>query len=202
MATRFLAPLRVTPNMVTTASFVFSLLVFWLFLEGHFLSGILCGWAMAFLDTVDGKLARVTLTSSKWGNVFDHGIDLVAPPLWWLAWWLGLPGHEAGPLYWLVWIVLGGHVAGKLVEQAFISTFGLKTHVWQKLDSDFRLITARRNPNLAILMIFAAAGFPAIGYGALAVWVVFCLGFHGVRYAKALGQRRSGLEVRSWLDAH
>ena len=70
---------------------------------------------MALLDTVDGKLARVTLTSSKWGNVFDHGIDLVAPPVWWLrlvAW----PGCTT-PIPWIawsVWVVLGGHLAGKL----------------------------------------------------------------------------------------
>ena len=32
---------------------------------------------MTFLDTVDGKLARCTIASSKLGNIFDHGIDLV-----------------------------------------------------------------------------------------------------------------------------
>ena len=45
---------------------------------------------MTFLDTVDGKLARVTITSTKLGNVFDHGIDLIHPPFWYLAWGMGL----------------------------------------------------------------------------------------------------------------
>ena len=44
---------------------------------------------MTFLDTVDGKLARTTLTSSKWGDIFDHGIDLVHPPFWYVAWGAG-----------------------------------------------------------------------------------------------------------------
>ena len=42
------------------------------------------------LDTVDGKLARCTITSSKIGEAIDHGIDLVHPPFWWWAWGVGL----------------------------------------------------------------------------------------------------------------
>ena len=62
---------------------------------------------MTFLDTVDGKLARVTVTSTKLGNVFDHGIDLVHPPLWYLAWGIGLalepPAIAGVPLSLLYW---------------------------------------------------------------------------------------------------
>ena len=45
------------------------------------------------LDTVDGKLARCTGQSSKWGNIFDHGVDLVHPPFWWWAWAEGLEAY-------------------------------------------------------------------------------------------------------------
>ncbi len=40
---------------------------------------------MTFLDTVDGKLARVTLTSSKFGDIFGprHRPDPSALPWWW-----------------------------------------------------------------------------------------------------------------------
>ena len=44
------------------------------------------GLVFMVLDTVDGKLARCTITSSGWGNVFDHGVDLIHPPFWWWAW--------------------------------------------------------------------------------------------------------------------
>ena len=67
-----------------------TVLAFWLFLKGQFAAGFVAAWAMTFLDTVDGKLARTTLTSSKWGDIFDHGIDLVHPPFWYVAWALGL----------------------------------------------------------------------------------------------------------------
>ena len=198
--TRVLARLRITPNMVTLASFLFAVAVFYFFWQGQFAAGLACGWAMAFLDTVDGKLARVTLTSSKWGNLFDHGIDLVAPPLWWLAWWYGLDGAAPGGDMATLAAVLGGHVAGKLLEQAFITTFGLKVHVWQRLDSRFRLFTARRNPNLAILTVAVLLGAPGGGLVVVAVWIMVSLLFHAGRYVRALMARSSGAEIRSWLE--
>jgi len=198
--TRVLSRLGVTPNQVTFVSLLFAIATGILFWNGLYLPGVACGWAMALLDTVDGKLARVTLTSSKWGNVFDHGIDIVAPPLWWLAWWLGLPDNSSSWIAWSVWVVLGGHLAGKLIEQAFISTFGFKIHMWQPFDSMFRLVTARRNPNLIILSLAALAGAPGIGYLVLAAWIIICFDLHAVRYLQAFVLYRNGEEIKPWLS--
>ena len=197
--TQILARLGVTPNQVTFVGLLLSIATLILFWNGLFLWGLLCAWLMALLDTVDGKLARVTLTSSKWGNVFDHGIDLVAPPLWWLAWWFGLNDHSNAWIAWSVWIVLGGHLAGKLIEQAFISTFGFKVHMWRQFDSTFRLIAARRNPNLIILTLAALAGFPAAGYLMLAAWIIISFDVHVVRYIQAFVLRKNGTAIDSWL---
>lgn len=198
--TRILARMSITPNQVTFVGLLLSIATLALFWNGLFLWGLLCAWIMALLDTVDGKLARVTLTASKWGNVFDHGIDIVAPPLWWLAWWFGLPDTSGSWLAWSVWIVLGGHLAGKLIEQAFISTFKFKIHMWQRFDSHFRLVTARRNPNLIILTLAALAGVPGAGYLALAVWIVISFDIHTVRYLQAFILRKNGARIGSWLE--
>ncbi len=197
--TRQAARAGISPNMVTSLSLLCSIAVFISFATGHFATGLAFGWAMALLDTVDGKLARVTLTSSKWGNVFDHGIDLVAPPLWWLGWWLGMPGHDQGPAVLLLVLVLGGHVAGKLVEQAFITLFGFKIHIWTRLDSRFRLITARRNPNLLILSIGLILVSPLAAYWAMATWIIISLLFHFVRLLQALDMEKAGSPPSSWL---
>jgi phosphatidylglycerophosphate synthase len=198
--TRAFASAGISPNAVTSASLAFSVGVFACFAQGFFVAGLACGFAMAFLDTVDGKLARVTLTSSRWGNIFDHGIDLIAPPCWWFAWWLGLGEGATGLMALSVLVVLGGHIAGKLVEQAFIWSFGIKVHIWRPVDSQFRLITARRNMNLLILTPFALAGFAFAGYLAVASWVTICLGVHCVRYGVALAARRRGEAITSWLE--
>ena len=81
-ATRLCAVAGISPNQVTFFSLGLVILAGILFSYGYFVLGLALGWVMTFLDTVDGKLARVTVTSTKWGNIFDNGIDLIHPPLW------------------------------------------------------------------------------------------------------------------------
>ena len=109
IATQVLAARGVTPNMVTSVAAAATVAAFFLFLQGQYGWGLLAAWFMTFLDTVDGKLARTTLTSSKWGDVFDHGIDLVHPPFWYIAWALGLSERTAkrGWAYARAWLYRG-----------------------------------------------------------------------------------------------
>src|SRR3546814_14208451 len=76
--------------MVTLASLLLVGAAFYWFAAGQYAIGLVAAWLMTFLDTVDGKLERVTVTHTKFGNVFDHGIDLVPPPFWYWAWMIGL----------------------------------------------------------------------------------------------------------------
>jgi len=55
------------PNQVTLVGLGLVILAGILFYSGFFALGLTAGWIMTFLDTVDGKLARVTVTSSKFG---------------------------------------------------------------------------------------------------------------------------------------
>ena len=61
---------------------------------GVFALGLLAAWLMTFLDTVDGKLARVSLQSSKLGHWMDHGLDIIHPPIWYWCWAQGLGQDE------------------------------------------------------------------------------------------------------------
>jgi phosphatidylglycerophosphate synthase len=201
--TRWAAARGITPNTVTTASLLLVFLVTWLFAQGYFLVAIPAAWAMTFLDTVDGKLARVTLTSSPWGNVYDHGIDLIHPPFWWWAWYHGIQpvsGTQSGAVELAFWIILGGYLLGRALEGIFVRAFKIQTHVWRPIDSFFRTITARRNPNMAILTVATVAGAPVEGFIAVGVWTVISVVFHAVRLGQAWRvQRRQG-EIRSWLS--
>src|SRR5690606_37377537 len=84
-ATQACVRLGITANMVTLASLLLVGAAFYWFAAGQYAVGLVAAWLMTFLDTVDGKLARVTVTHTKFGNVFDHGIDLVHPPFWYWA---------------------------------------------------------------------------------------------------------------------
>jgi phosphatidylglycerophosphate synthase len=202
-ATRWCAARGISANMVTAASLLLVLLAMWLFARGYFGVGLVVAWLMTFLDTVDGKLARVTLTSSRIGNVFDHGIDLVHPPFWYVAWYFGVAAGETQTqallLAGAVWTAVIGYVVGRLQEGFFLWRYGLEIHAWRRLDSVFRLFTARRNPNLAILTAATIAGRPDLGLQAVAAWTVLSLAFHFWRIAQAERRRRAGEPVRSWL---
>ena len=201
--TRFLAPLGVTPNMVTTLGAIMTVIAFWLFLTGQFIPGLIAAWAMTFLDTVDGKLARTTLRSSKWGDMFDHGLDLIHPPFWYIAWALGLVTSGTG---WsnefftlVIAAILGGYVLQRVIEGIAIKWLGLEIHIWRPIDTLFRQITARRNPNLMILTLFTLVAKPDWGLLAVALWTVICLGLHGVQLIQAFAEKRKNGNLASWL---
>lgn len=198
--TRVCANNGITPNQVTSASLVLVFAAMWLFWTGHFGWGMLAAWVMTFLDTVDGKLARVTLQSSPWGNVFDHSIDLIHPPFWWWAWIVGLPAagfayeHASVALT----VIVAGYVLQRIEEGIFMACFKMDMHVWQRFDSRLRLITARRNPNLLILSASLLVGRPDVGISVVALWTAVCLVLHALRIVQAAFARRHG-PLRSWL---
>lgn len=201
--TRWAAQAGMTPNMVTAAGAVLCVAAFFLFLNGWYWTGVLAGFAFMVLDTVDGKLARCTGQSSYWGNIFDHGIDLIHPPFWWWAWAEGLAayGRPFERVYELLIVgaIVFGYVAQRIIEGIFMRRFGMHIHVWQRIDSTFRLVTARRNPNMVILLFCLALGRPDLGIELVALWTILSLIFHAVRLAQANARRDRGQPVISWL---
>ena len=202
--TRLAAWLGVTPNMVTVIGAVFCVAATFAFAEGAYWLGMALGLVFMVLDTVDGKLARCTITSSWWGNVFDHGVDLVHPPFWWWFWATGL-AHWGLALsdtafWWVQGAIIGGYVVQRAIEGLFMRDFdGMHIHVWERFDSRFRLITARRNPNMVILFVSVIFARPDIGIVAVAVWTVVSCLVHLVRLVQAIALARKGVKIRSWL---
>ena len=204
-ATRGCVRLGITPNQVTAFSLALVIVAGVLFAHGEFAWGLLAGWIMTFLDTVDGKLARVTVTSTELGNIFDHGIDLIHPPFWYLAWGMGLaPGAAAAlgvPLSLLYWAIFAGYIGGRLCEGAFrqwIAPFTIYT--WRQFDSFFRLIAARRNPSMLMLTAGFALGRPELGLLAVAAWTALSAAILLVRLLMAAHARRKRGPLGSWLS--
>lgn len=203
--TRIAASLKMTPNMVTAIGATLCIVATLLFYQGLFWAGVACGFVFMVLDTVDGKLARCTVTSSKWGNVFDHGIDLVHPPFWWYAWGVGLGkvglGLDNATFAAIMIAIVVGYVVQRLFEGTFLKAAGMDMHVWRPFDSRFRLITARRNPNMVILVASLLAGRPDIGLIALAWWTILSLLVHGVQVVQMLAAKKRGETIRSWMES-
>lgn len=199
---RLCAKLGITPNMVTGFGFLLMLLACWLFANGHYAVGLAAGWVMTFLDTVDGKLARVTVRSSRFGHVLDHGMDLIHPPFWYWLWGVGLVayepllGLELADLYWLIVV---GYVGGRAVEGLFHTLGEASIFSWRPFDAYFRLITARRNPCMILLTASVLVGRPDWGLVAVALWTAGTTAVLCLRLLQGLVARLRGGPLKSWL---
>ena len=202
--TRWAARAGLAPNHVTLIGAFLCFMTAWLWWRGHYWSGMACGFGFMVLDTVDGKLARCTGQSSKWGNVFDHGIDLVHPPFWYWAWFKGLKvtDHGFDKLFVISMLtaIVGGYIAQRVIEGIFLARYKMDIHVWRKFDSNFRLVTARRNPNMVILLASLIGGYPWIGIQLVALWTLISLIVHAVQLAQANDRARRGKPIVSWLE--
>jgi len=198
--------LGIRPNHVTIFGFSLMVVALILFTRGIFGWGLAAGWMMTFLDTVDGKLARTTLTSSRFGHYLDKVTDIVHPPFWYLAWAGAIWENFVSPtpdisIGEVVGAIFCFYVIGRLLEAlgSWVLVSG-GIFVWKPLDSFFRLITARRNTCLPLLTLGAALGRPDLGLWLVGAWTVATTLFLAIRLLAA-GIARKGTDgpLRSWL---
>ena len=203
--TRACAAAKLTPNMVTTIGLILCIAATYYFYHGQWALGFITGWLMTFLDTVDGKLARTTMSYSSWGNIYDHGIDLIHPPFWYYAWFIGLEGlfSTDDTLSIALIAILIGYVVDRVIEGIFIAQHGFHIHVWRQFNSFLRIYTARRNPNTFIFMIGVVlsiwiTGASQYGFYAVAIWTWVCI---LINIIVVLGSNLTRKPVVSWMDS-
>ena len=202
-AVRICAGLGITPNMVTTIGLLLVIAACFLFAHQYYAWGLLAGWIMTYLDTVDGKLARVTINSSQFGHLYDHMIDLIHPPIWYIIWGgslIGFSGAMGLSLDQMNWAIIIAYISGRIVEVIFQLLGSCGVFTWRPIDAWFRLITARRNPCMILLTLSVLAGRPDWGFIAVTFWTVLTTIVLNLRlvYATAIRLRHGPLS--SWLS--
>ena len=198
--------LKITPNMVTSFGWVLTIFTGIAFYYGYFVLGLVSAWVMTFLDTVDGKLARVTLQSSKIGHVMDHGLDIVHPPIWYWCWSIGLQEDQLTFLgltfsvsFWF-WLMFAAYVGGRISEGLFQLSFNdISIFCWRPIDSYHRLITARRNPCLILLTIAILVFDPNLGFMWIVTWTAISTVLLATRFVTACVVRLVKGPLESWI---
>ena len=103
-------------------------------------------------------------------------------------------------MFWtVIAAILGGYVLQRLIEGIAIKWLGLEIHIWRPIDTLFRQVTARRNPNLILLTLFTAMAKPDWGLLAVAIWTVICLGLHVLQILQAFRAKASTGPLTSWM---
>ncbi len=172
------------PNVLTQISLVLCFAAVPLWAEGQWLAGFACAYGMSILDSVDGKVARLTFTDSKIGNVLDHGVDQVHPPFWYFAWAWGLGARSAAdPLYMAaIWLIVL-YFADRIVLAVAKRRLGFALHAATPLDTAVRGVIARRNITMTIMAAALLAGEGAAGLVIVTVWQGLTFAWHGWRTA-------------------
>jgi phosphatidylglycerophosphate synthase len=181
---------RLHPNWVTLASAVLAFAAVPLFAAGWFWAGLLAAYTMSVLDSVDGKVARLTLTDSALGNVLDHGLDIVHPPLWYLAWAWGLGGRSMDdPVLQAGLLLTAFYITDRLVLAVPKAVFKRGLHSLTRLDARIRAIIARRNVNMAIFTVGLAFGLANEAFYVIVAWQGATLAWHAIRTVQLISRR-------------
>jgi phosphatidylglycerophosphate synthase len=188
---RPLARWRVHPNWVTAVSIAATFAAVPAFAAGDWLLGLTLAYGMSLLDSVDGKLARLTFTSSRLGGVLDHGLDMVHPPLWYLAWAWALGGGQVGSLpFGMGLLMTGVYVVDRAIAGIFRGRTGVSIHDCTRLDARLRTFISRRNVNIVVFTLALALealrpglGAPLACFYLIVGWQVACFLWHTQRLA-------------------
>jgi phosphatidylglycerophosphate synthase len=202
--TRLLARIGIGPNPVTFIGIVLTFLAGWLFFRANWGWALIAAWLMTFLDTVDGKLARATVNSSRFGGWLDHANDVIHPPLWWACVALGLIAESGGDPDRAIWISLGiialFYLLGRISEVRFHLSFGFNQFLWRPFDSALRRVISRRNIILLILTVGALLQNVDRAFEAAALWCAISIGLQCIRWMQAEATRLAGRPVENWME--
>lgn len=124
--------LGITPNVITVASFVFAIVAAVFFAlaapgrEYFLFIGAAAVSVNAILDGLDGRLARLTNTSSKRGDYLDHVVDRYSDAVI----ILGLALSPLGSLTWGLFALVGTFLTSYMGTQAQAMGLGRNYAGW------------------------------------------------------------------------
>ena len=156
---RSVARTPITPNQITVFTGMVAFAATYLFATGSFGWGLATAFLVNVLDGVDGKLARVKLQATRYGDRLDHILDVAFEFSWYVGLGWGLlqaPGHRL-PLQVGVGMV-GVMAASRAVSGIYKLLSGRQIHDHRSFDRAFRLVAGRRNIYTVILLVGLVAG--------------------------------------------
>ncbi|WP_374313291.1 CDP-alcohol phosphatidyltransferase family protein [Dongia sp.] len=201
-----LARARVHPNAVTIFSIILALGAIPIWAIGEtwsFWTGFAMAYGMSVLDSVDGKLARLTFTDSRLGNFLDHGLDMVHPPFWYLSWAYGLGLATLGwgsTLGLATILIMAFYVVDRLILKVYPTFFQRAFHTHSKLDGRMRTFIARRNITLPMFIVGYALGYALEAFYLIVAWQILTAAYHGGRTFWILVVDRAHLKDRRPTD--
>lgn len=180
--TRLAAKTPITPNLVTAAAQICSFGAIPFLAFGWLWTGLLMTAGFIIFDSLDGKLARMTIRLSKVADRFDHLTSTPTRSAWYLAigWYLMNGNLFSGVgLFGLLYGVMP--YADKFTGIIFNAKFGRSPLDYTPLDARVHLFTVRKN-DIFLMLIGQAFGFFETTFVIASVWALFTWLWHFYRF--------------------
>ncbi len=183
--TRWLSRMEVSPNLLTLLSILGIWAAIPCFATGQIGWGILSAWVGVILDSMDGKLARLTVNLSDAMGALEHAAAMPGLGLWFVALgWFLADGEllSSTPASISCWLLVSAFLADKVVSGTFKKVYGYELFDARPLDAAFHLIAARRNIHLLLLTVGAISDSIATAFECMAAGMVASFLFHLARF--------------------
>jgi phosphatidylglycerophosphate synthase len=172
---------RITPNQITIAGFIIGCSATAAFALGRVGLGILAALLFGIVDGLDGKQSRVKIEMTERGE-WEHHLDYLIENSWWvaIAFHLWRSGQFPNVFYFFA-LLIGSHLLDEFAKRRAKMAKGRLLDDITPFDRAFRLIAARRNVYVWILLGgFLLDAFPQ-SYAVICGWAAVSAAVHLVR---------------------
>lgn len=183
--TRWLSRTTISPNLLTLLSILGIWAAIPCFALGEIGWGVASAWAGVILDSVDGKLARLTVNLSDAMGALEHAAAMPGLGLWFVALGWHLSGGQllsVSATSVACGILVSTFLADKILTGLFKKTFGIELFDARPIDAAFHLIAARRNVHLLLVTVGLGLGQLPQAFDWMAIGMVASFAFHLVRF--------------------
>ena len=153
------AKTNITPNQITVLSAVLAFVGTYYFATQAYLPALLIAVIAGILDGVDGKLARIKLLSSPFGDRLDHALDVTFEFSWYAAIGWGLYQSTGDwSLFIYGFFLIGIMLIARALSGVYLLQTGHQIHDHTAFDRMVRLFAGRRNIFVFVLLVGYISG--------------------------------------------
>ena len=179
---KLVAKTAITPNQVTIFSAVLAFVGTYWFATQAYLPALLIAVVAGILDGVDGKLARIKLLSSPFGDRLDHTLDVTFEFSWYIAIGWGLYQSTGDwSLFVDGFVLIGIMLVARALSGIYLLQTGRQIHDHTKFDRVVRLFAGRRNMFVFVLLFGYLTDNFLSSFYVIIFWAVFTVVIYALR---------------------